>query len=267
MMVRLNVCVQDQSSYFTSLWAGDQEASFSSSQAKGWLTDLELVGNTGTGWGSVMVHRSVILPLCPYLAMMSLEDPKIIFTGVPLEVIKSVVQLIYTGECTLTPVCDVKSILDLMVCMGLFIQADRLQVVDSANNELSNSIIPQEGEFEEHLMYKIPVIVPVEEQGPGGNVDAVKFLALQDLVQVNAGQVQVQNDDVQGQTVKLNQVLYPIGGSKRRCKVCVRVCTKKEKDNLGKYRTQCQVCCRALCKKHRVQICENCAGLMSMSNT
>ena len=58
--------------------------------------------------------------------------------------LKSVVELIYTGDCTLTPVCDVKAIMDLMKSMGLFIQADMLQVVD----------------FEEHLMNKIPVIVP-----------------------------------------------------------------------------------------------------------
>ena len=71
LLVRHNVCVEDQSSYFTSLWSGEQEASFSSSQAKGWMTDMEMVGDTDTGQGSAMVHRAVILPLCPYLAMMS----------------------------------------------------------------------------------------------------------------------------------------------------------------------------------------------------
>ena len=107
LLVRHNVCVEDQSSYFTSVWSGDQEASFSSSQAKGWLTDMEMVGDTDTGQGSVMVHRAVILPLCPYLAMMSQVSSKIIFTDVPLEVIKSVVQLLYKGACTLPTVSDV----------------------------------------------------------------------------------------------------------------------------------------------------------------
>jgi len=257
MMVRLNVSVRDQSSYFTSLYA-----SFSSSQAQEWLTDLELVGTTGTGWGSVLVHKALILPLCPYLTMMPVEDPKIIFTCVPLEVIRSTVKLIYTGACTLSPVSDVKAILDLLSAMGLHIQPDRLQVLDCANNELS--IVPQGDEFEElgqisegeHFMNVTPVIVSDESHGDNG--DGVEVPAPHDHVQVDAGQAAA----VLIRDALLNQVLQSIDGAKRRCWLCVGSCSSsKERKDVSKQTTQCQVCCKALCKTHRVQICQNCLGL------
>ena len=53
---------------------------------------------------------------------------KIIFSDVPVEIIRSVVELIYTGECSLTRVANVKEILHFMRSLGLQIQADRLQV-------------------------------------------------------------------------------------------------------------------------------------------
>jgi len=266
MMLRLNVSVRDQSSYFTSLLA-----SFSSSQAQGWLTDLELVGSTGTGWGSVLVHKALILPLCPYLTMMPVEDPKIIFTCVPLEVIRSTVKLIYTGACTLSPVSDVKTILDLLSTMGLYIQPDRLQVLDCANNELS--IVPQGDEFEElgltregeHFLNTTPVIV--SDESHGGIGDGFEVPTLQHLV---LHPDVVKDDDWQTgavavpilSAVKLNLVLQSIDGAKRRCWLCVGSCsTKKEKKNVCKQTTQCQVCCRAVCKTHRVQICQICPGL------
>ena len=49
-------------------------------------------------WGSVVVHKAVVAPLCPYLARLcqdaeGVEDQKIIFSDVPVEIIKSVVEL------------------------------------------------------------------------------------------------------------------------------------------------------------------------------
>ena len=57
-----------------------------------------------------------------------MEDQKIIFSDVPVEIIKSVVELLYTGKCTLIPVSNVKELLDFMRSLGLNIQEDRLQV-------------------------------------------------------------------------------------------------------------------------------------------
>eukprot|EP00092_Neocalanus_flemingeri_P107490 GFUD01137958.1.p1 GENE.GFUD01137958.1~~GFUD01137958.1.p1 ORF type:complete len:461 (-),score=129.64 GFUD01137958.1:84-1466(-) len=139
LLIRHNLSVPDLQSYYTALWSADQ-ASFSSSQARGWLTDLEMVGrecegDTETGWGSVMVHRAVVLPLLPHLAVLSqasggMDDSKVVFDDVPLEVIKAVVQLLYTGQCNLSPVSDVKSIWDMMNSLGLVIKPDRMEVVE-----------------------------------------------------------------------------------------------------------------------------------------
>eukprot|EP00092_Neocalanus_flemingeri_P025090 GFUD01027206.1.p1 GENE.GFUD01027206.1~~GFUD01027206.1.p1 ORF type:complete len:482 (-),score=128.17 GFUD01027206.1:32-1477(-) len=140
LLIRHNLSVPNLQSYYTALWSDDQ-ASFSSSQARGWLTDLEMVGrewigDTEIGWGSVLVHRAVVLPLLPHLAMLSQatgerEDSKVVFTDVPLEVIKSVVQLIYTGQCNLSPVSTVMRILDMMKSLGLFMQPDSLDVLQN----------------------------------------------------------------------------------------------------------------------------------------
>ena len=72
--------------YYTELWSGGQ-ASFSSSQTRGWLTDLELVGETEIGWGSIMVHKAVVLTLCPSLAYVlhEVEDSKVIFTNITVQ--------------------------------------------------------------------------------------------------------------------------------------------------------------------------------------
>jgi len=88
----------------------------------------------------VMVHKAVMAPLCPYLARLcqdaeGVEDQKIIFSDIPVEIIRSVVQLLYTGKCSLTPVANVKELLDFMRSLGLHIPADRLQVdFDSPDN-------------------------------------------------------------------------------------------------------------------------------------
>jgi len=139
LLLRHNVSVPDLQTYYTELWSGGQ-ASFSSSQTRGWLTDLELVGETEIGWGSIMVHKAVVLTLCPSLAyvLYEVEESKVIFTDVPLEVIKSVVELIYTGECSLPAMANVKAILDLAKSLGLHIQPDRLQVNQAKQENIVN---------------------------------------------------------------------------------------------------------------------------------
>jgi hypothetical protein len=92
--VRQNLSVPDVQSYYRSLWSGDK-ASFFSSQSRGWLTDLERVEDMEM-WGSVMVHKAVMVPLCPYLARLcedaeGVDDQKIIFSDVPMEIIRTVV--------------------------------------------------------------------------------------------------------------------------------------------------------------------------------
>jgi len=157
LVVRQNLSVPDVQTYFTSLWSGGQ-ASFSSSQARGWLTDLEMVGREGA---KVMVHKAVMAPLCPYLARLcqdneGVEDQKIIFSDVPVEIIRSVVELLYTGKCTLTPVANVKEILDFTGSLGLHIQADRLQV-DFAGSEIvvgTDHAVPKDEQVESEFERK-----------------------------------------------------------------------------------------------------------------
>ena len=102
---------------------------------------MECVGDMEIGWGSVMVHKAVILALFPNLARLTqmedgrLDDTKIIFTEYPLDVIKSFVQLIYTGSCFLSPVANMKSILELIGSLGIFIQSDRFEVVNTITPE------------------------------------------------------------------------------------------------------------------------------------
>ena len=122
------------------MWSGNNEASFSSSLARCWLTDfelvgMELVGDMELGWSSVMVHRAVLLPLCPYLASLAQEDSKLVFADVSVEVVKSVVQLLYKGTCTLSPEADVTKILDMMWSLGMCIMPDMLQVVTNKSSE------------------------------------------------------------------------------------------------------------------------------------
>jgi len=130
LVLRQNLSVVDRATYFTSIWFGRRSTSFSCSQVRGWLTDLELVGTDGDKWSSVQVHKLVVLPLFSSLTDFPLEteDAKIVFPDVPTEVIRSLIQLLYTGECQLSPVADVVSILSLASVLGLFIHPDRLKV-------------------------------------------------------------------------------------------------------------------------------------------
>ena len=52
-----------------------------------------MMGKEGVGdmemWGSIVVHKAVVAPLCPYLARLcqdaeGVEDQKIIFSDVPV---------------------------------------------------------------------------------------------------------------------------------------------------------------------------------------
>jgi len=168
LQLRQNLTVPDLQSYYTSLWSGDQ-ASFSSSQESGWLTDLKMVGwvlgKKEIGCGSVKVHKAVILPFCPHLSKLlnGVDDSKVIFADVRVEVIKSVVKLLYTGECTLSPIADVTAIMDLVRTLGIDITPARLQVnrsEDGMNNHAprveescrsknvrAGNLLPDETEF------------------------------------------------------------------------------------------------------------------------
>jgi len=148
LVLRQNLSVVDRATYFTSIWFGRRSTSFSCSQVRGWLTDLELVGTDGDKWSSVQVHKLVVLPVFSSLTDFPLEteDAKIVFPDVPTEVIRSLIQLLYTGECQLSPVADVVSILSLASVLGLFIQPDRLKVCEkesdngSAMEEVENAV-------------------------------------------------------------------------------------------------------------------------------
>ena len=130
LVLRQNLSVADRAAYYTSIWSGEHSSSFSCSQARGWLTDLELVGTEGNKWSSVKVHKLVVLPVFPSLKGFLHEnrDAKIVFPDVPIEVIKTLIQLIYTGECQLSPVADVVAILSLANTLGLFIPPQSLKV-------------------------------------------------------------------------------------------------------------------------------------------
>jgi len=113
----------------------------------------------------VMVHKAVMAPLCPYLARLcqdaeGVEDQKIIFSDIPVEIIRSVVQLLYTGKCTLTPVSNVKELLDFMRSLGLHIPADRLQVdFDSSDNVMvTNHAVDRDEHVESEIGRKESLI-------------------------------------------------------------------------------------------------------------
>jgi len=144
LLLRQNLSVVDRKAYFTSIWLGNHSSSFSSSQERGWLTDLELVGTDGDKWSSVQVHQLVVLPVFSSLKDFPLDthDAKIVFPDIPTEVIRSLMQLIYTGECQLSPVADVVSILKLATVLGLFIHPERLKVCvkESGNKGITEAV-------------------------------------------------------------------------------------------------------------------------------
>jgi len=174
LVLRQNLSVIDRATYFTSIWSGRRSTSFSCSQVRGWLTDLELVGTDGDKWSSVQVHKLVVLPVFSSLTDFPLEteDAKIVFPDVPTEVIRSLIQLLYTGECQLSPVADVVSILSLASVLGFFIHPDRLKVcekesdigsvMEEVENTVANKNVKERGNGS--------VMKEVENAGPNKNV-------------------------------------------------------------------------------------------------
>jgi len=140
LVVRQNLSVADQITYYSSLWS-----EFSSSQAMGLNTDMVLVGrgDAETSWPIVRVHRAVFLTLCQYLpkSLHELDDPLVVLPDTPIQVIRSLVQLLYTGVCSLTPQAETVAVIDLAHSLGLFIRVDVNSLAgnkESENYPLSN---------------------------------------------------------------------------------------------------------------------------------
>jgi len=123
-----NVTCPDRLNYFSSQWSAHR-----ASQCVGRLTDMQMVGREGEAWGSVKVHRAVIMPLCSLIGSLEKdvteEDPRIILPQFPLELIQGFANLIYTGSTPTTAVVTFRNILELMYSLGLFMPMDRLTVV------------------------------------------------------------------------------------------------------------------------------------------
>jgi len=93
---------------------------------------MQLVGRVGEAWGSVQVHRAVIMPLCPLIRIMekdvTKEDPIIILPQFPFELLQALTSLIYAGSTPITAVVTLQNILELMSSLGLNMPMDRLLV-------------------------------------------------------------------------------------------------------------------------------------------
>jgi len=93
---------------------------------------MRLMGREGDAWNCVAVHKAVILPLCPLLAIVekdvTKEDPTIIFPDHPLELIQAFVHLLYEGSAPTSDTVTVKNLLELMAGLGLNMPADRLRL-------------------------------------------------------------------------------------------------------------------------------------------
>ena len=119
--------VPDLKEYYKQLWeVGD--GSVSSSLVCGHHTDMVFVGRTpdineDCQWGSIKLHKAVVMQVCPLLWTMMANIPefeaKIVFPDFPLEVIKASVDLIYHGECKLSTKCDVFAIMSLSHTLGI----------------------------------------------------------------------------------------------------------------------------------------------------
>ena len=142
-----NVTCPDRLSYFSSQWSAH-----AASQCVGRLTDMQLVGREGEAWGSVQVHRAVIMPLCPLIGILEKdvteEDPKIILPQFPLELLQGFTNLIYTGSTPTTAVVTFNNILELMYSLGLFMPLDRLMVVKEESTVRDIVVIKKQGGLE-----------------------------------------------------------------------------------------------------------------------
>ena len=137
--IRHNLSVPDFEEYYKQVWFGGN-GSVSTSLALGHFTDMEFFGRTQEDdtfeLGSIMLHKAVVMQICPFLWSMMLNVPefeaKIVFPDISLEVIKAFVDLIYHGECKLSSKCDVNAIMNFSHTLGLMIPPDRFQVVTDA---------------------------------------------------------------------------------------------------------------------------------------
>ena len=185
LIVRQNLSVADREKYYTSLWSGDHSSSFSSSQARGWLTDLDLVGKDGQGRASVKVHKAVILPLSPVLSVLLHDDVQegtVIFPEVPVEVVTALVQLIYKGECSLSPVADVVAIMNLARDLGFRLQINKQEVNASDIDAVDNRVT-------------VNKVSPVINQDDDGD-DNVPKAVIGEIPQLSRAQADINQGDV-----------------------------------------------------------------------
>ena len=146
-LFRQNLCVPDIGNYYSGIWfRGDD--SIVENQNNKLHTDVDMMGedadNNGN-YGSISVHKAIVLPYSPFLASLIAgnTDVKIILDGVSLEVISSLVQLLYKGECLLSPTCDVKSLFDLSFALGLRISAENFRIIEKESPRKMAECTPQ----------------------------------------------------------------------------------------------------------------------------
>jgi len=94
---------------------------------------MTLVVKEGETWCSVAVHRAVIMPLFHFLKEMEKdvtkkEDPVVILPDVPLELLESLIRLVYEGFAPMSEVVTVDNLLLLMRMLGLNLPVERLVV-------------------------------------------------------------------------------------------------------------------------------------------
>jgi len=93
---------------------------------------MTLVVKEGETWRGVAVHRAVIMPLCTFLRELEMdvmrEDPVVILPNVSLELLESLIRLIYKGFAPVSEVVTVEHLLQLMRMLGLRMPAERLLV-------------------------------------------------------------------------------------------------------------------------------------------
>merc|ERR1712059_132037 len=71
----------------------------------------------------LQVHRAILLPLCPFLALLVEEidrdeEPLLLLPDFPPELVQSFVKLVYEGCCPLTDVTNVEALLKLLEAVG-----------------------------------------------------------------------------------------------------------------------------------------------------
>jgi len=76
---------------------------------------MTLVVKEGETWRGVAVHRAVIMPLCTFLREIEMdvmkEDPVVILPDVSLELLESLIRLVYKGFAPFSEVVTVENLL------------------------------------------------------------------------------------------------------------------------------------------------------------